>query len=137
MVGFDIRSGPNDVPGEAANALLRVALRQGLITYASSGGSGTEQGDHAMLLPPLTITSEQAEFMVQALESARSGAVLQRCSLHDARPTLEFIRRRRPGTRGRTKCPRYAGCPDDVRFDMQVVSEVLPFRVSGYMSWRI
>lgn len=64
MIGFDVR------PGGAANALQRAALRHGLIIYGSSGGAGTTAGDHAMLLPPLTIGPAEVDRIVESLTAA-------------------------------------------------------------------
>lgn len=71
MIGFDIASdSPGARPGAAADRFQRAALRHGLIIYGSSGGSGTEWGDHAMLLPPLTITEQDVDFIANALVAA-------------------------------------------------------------------
>jgi adenosylmethionine-8-amino-7-oxononanoate aminotransferase len=75
MIGFDIEP-QNQIrawrtrTGEAAERLQQAALRQGLIIYASSGGAGSEAGDHAMLLPPLTIGPQEVDLIVAALTAA-------------------------------------------------------------------
>ncbi|HEV7372080.1 aspartate aminotransferase family protein [Arenibaculum sp.] len=73
MIGFDIRRQPGhrqSRPGEAADGFQRAALRRGLIIYASSGGAGTTAGDHAMLLPPLTIGPAEIDGIVESLLAA-------------------------------------------------------------------
>lgn len=74
MVGFDIvpnrAARQNAVAGMAAERFARAARSHGLIMYASSGGAGTEQGDHAMLLPPLTLQPQDIDFIAQAMIAA-------------------------------------------------------------------
>jgi adenosylmethionine-8-amino-7-oxononanoate aminotransferase len=76
MIGFDVdapdAAGPRQSrpAGEAADRLQRAALQRGLIVYGSSGSAGSRAGDHAMLLPPLTIGPEDVEFIAETLSAA-------------------------------------------------------------------
>lgn len=75
MVGFDISTSafkdPRALsPGCYSDRLQRAALKRGLVIYASSGSAGTEAGDHAMLLLPLTISEREVQEATSSLVAA-------------------------------------------------------------------
>ncbi|MFQ3459000.1 aminotransferase class III-fold pyridoxal phosphate-dependent enzyme [Bradyrhizobium sp. UFLA01-814] len=75
MVGFDISTPTSKnsralSPVRYSDRFQRAALKQGLVVYASSGSSGSEAGDHAMLLLPLTISEREVQEVTALLVAA-------------------------------------------------------------------
>lgn len=75
MVGFDISTSAFKdrralSPGRYSDRFQRAALRRGLVIYASSGSAGSEVGDHAMLLLPLTISEREVQEATASLVAA-------------------------------------------------------------------
>ncbi|WP_170991766.1 aspartate aminotransferase family protein [Bradyrhizobium elkanii] len=75
MVGFDINTSvfkdPQALsPGYYSDRFQRAALKRGLVIYASSGSAGSEVGDHAMLLLPLTISEREVQEATVSLVAA-------------------------------------------------------------------
>lgn len=52
--------------GSVAGAVIAAAIARGLLIYAASGG----YNDALMITPPLTITDEELDFMLEALDGA-------------------------------------------------------------------
>lgn len=66
MVGFDIGTSAFENAGALSSdrysdRFQRAALNRGLVIYASNGSAGSEAGDHAMLLLPLTISEREVK----------------------------------------------------------------------------
>ncbi|MDA9436914.1 aminotransferase family protein [Bradyrhizobium sp. CCBAU 51627] len=66
MVGFDIGTSAFENAGALSSdrysdRFQRAALKRGLVIYASNGSAGSEAGDHAMLLLPLTISEREVK----------------------------------------------------------------------------
>lgn len=75
MVGFDIDASAFKnpgalLPGHYSDRFQRAALKRGLVIYASSGSAGSEAGDHAMLLLPLTISEREVQEATASLVAA-------------------------------------------------------------------
>lgn len=75
MVGFDINASsfknPRTVPpARCSDRFQRAALKRGLVIYASNGSAGSEAGDHAMLLLPLTISEHEVRETTALLVAA-------------------------------------------------------------------
>lgn len=69
MIGFDVSAPSDRAPSRRLSKVVqRLAMHRGLLTYASSGSPSSMDGDHVMLLPPLTITSGDVSVIVSALE---------------------------------------------------------------------
>lgn len=69
MIGFDVSTPAGRAPSRRLSTVVqRLAMSRGLLTYASGGSPTSVDGDHLMLLPPLTITSADVDFIVGALE---------------------------------------------------------------------
>ena len=68
MIGFDLASGAEQ--NVSSRAFADAALRAGMIVYPSQGGPATTAGEHVLLLPPLTLTRDEAAHAVRSLSSA-------------------------------------------------------------------
>lgn len=58
-----------------ANGVFEQAFERGLIVYAMSGCADGVAGDHVMVSPPLVVTEEQIDEIVEALERAIGAAI--------------------------------------------------------------
>lgn len=79
MTGFDI-VGRCAKSLRASDLFQRAALRHGLLVYGSTGSPAGEDGDHALLLPPITIGKQDIEVIVAAMLASAQDMLLQSSS---------------------------------------------------------
>jgi adenosylmethionine-8-amino-7-oxononanoate aminotransferase len=61
---------PLDVGGpDFRQDMLRIALRNGVTVYPGGGAADGVNGDHVLITPPLTISREQADEMMDRLHA--------------------------------------------------------------------
>ena len=61
---------PFPVADGVAHQVARACIAEGVAIYPGQGGADGQSGDHALVTPPLTITSEQIEELAGALDRA-------------------------------------------------------------------
>jgi len=70
LVGNKETKAPLEAGGpEFRNDLLQTALEQGIVVYPGGGSVDGERGDHILITPPLTISRDQVDEMVDLLHA--------------------------------------------------------------------
>lgn len=73
MLGFDVvvpENAPPAKPGTWSELFQECASEVGLIVYPSSGGPDGTEGEHAMMLPPLNLTSGHVDELISKVIAA-------------------------------------------------------------------
>jgi adenosylmethionine-8-amino-7-oxononanoate aminotransferase len=82
MIGFDLepQSGREGAgPADLGPAFHQAAIDRGVLIYPSRGGPRRVKGDHALMLPPLTITEEHVAYLASALGAAAAEVAERHC----------------------------------------------------------
>jgi adenosylmethionine-8-amino-7-oxononanoate aminotransferase len=70
LVRDKVSKEPFAVEDGVAHKLARACIEEGAAIYPGQGGADGQLGDHALVTPPLTITSSQIEELAAAIDRA-------------------------------------------------------------------
>jgi adenosylmethionine-8-amino-7-oxononanoate aminotransferase len=75
MIGVELIDSDAESPtltSGLSEVFARLGMEEGILVYPSSGSSGTELGDHLLLLPPLNVSDDDLDVLIQALAKTMS-----------------------------------------------------------------
>jgi adenosylmethionine-8-amino-7-oxononanoate aminotransferase len=76
MIGFDLEAEGGGQAAALGPAFQQAAIDRGVLVYPSRGGPRRTTGDHVLLLPPLSITRADADFLASAIGAAAADVAL-------------------------------------------------------------